>query len=399
MGNENSASKKNAKPIIIAVVAVLIIVAAFFMISSFVETDSPSEESTTPGAVQDAGAQTTASQPDGTTVQNSEPDVTDTTSSYNDMADSDIVNQNSINTETTTKPPVTKPSDGEGKVEINVKSQLLAGLKAAKRWKVSSVISNVVVEKVPVSLSVYEDGVKTSQAKTRNVYIAEINTRPSRVSVVSAEQFTNKKVADLRSFVKGFENKQSQDVLFASNNEMCARNYDNPSGNIFYNGDDSLTATVIKNGVIAQRGGASKDSLVMFEDGTWKYPVNVSMSSAEELIKSGAIASVSYTYPVIWEGKKYNHPECGVDTGIWLNHSLDPETNHSLIGKTGNDKYYVIVGEGCGMGYLAEIMLDKLNVEYAYWGNGGAAAAMYVKGYGVITPHDYVVHGDFFCVR
>ena len=51
------------------------------------------------------------------------------------------------------------------------------------------------------------------------------------------------------------------------------------------------------------------------------------------------------------------------------------------------------------MGYLSEIMLNHLGVEYAYWGNGGAGAAMYVKGYGVVTPHDYVVHGDFFCIR
>lgn len=393
MGNENSASKKNAKPIIIAVVAVLFAVAAFFVVSSFIDKDSFTHEDLAPGQVQGAEAQ------QGEMSQNKK--LEDTTSAkVNDIADSSIVDKNSgygeyeiVENITTTKPDPSKD------LKTNTASKILKGAKASRRWEVSSVISKVVVEKIAVSLPVYEDGVKTSESKTRNVYIAEIDTRPSRISVIAASQFTNNKVADLRSFVKGFEKEMNQDILFASNNEMCARNYDNPSKNIFYNGDDSLTATVIKNGVIAQRGDASKSSLVMYKDGTWEFPVSVSMSSAEGLIKSGAIASVSYTYPVIWEGKRYNHPDMGENTAIWTNFSLDPEINHSLIGKIGTDKYYVVVGEGCGMGYLAELMLNHLGVEYAYWGNGGAGAAMYVKGYGVVTPHDYVVHGDFFCVR
>lgn len=394
MGNENSASKKNAKPIIIAVVAVLLIVAAFFVVSSIIDKDSFSHEALAPGQVQGVEAQ------QGEMSQNSKNPETTSSTKVNDIADSNIVDKNSgyaeyeiVENITTAKPDPSKD------LTTNTASKILKGARALRRWEVSNVISKVLVEKVVVNLPVYEDGVKTSQVKARNVYIAEINTRPSRISVAAASQFTSNKVADLRSFVKGFETEMDQDILFAANNEMCARNYDNPSKNIFYNGDDSLTATVIKNGVIAQRGDASKSSLVIYKDGKWEYPVNVSMSSAEDLIKSGAIASVSYTYPVIWEGKKYNHPDSGVNTGVWANRSLDPEVNHSLIGKTGTDKYYVIVGEGCGMGYLAEIMLDYLNVEYAYWGNGGAGAAMYVKGYGVVTPHDYVVHGDFFCIR
>ncbi len=395
MGNENSGAKKNTKPIIIAVVAVLFVIAAFFIISNFVESDEFSRETLTPGEIQGVEAQ------QGEISQNNKkPETTTSTTKVKDIADSDIVDKNSgyadyviVDKVTTTKVDPSKD------LKKDTASKIMKGAVASRRWEVSSVISKVIVEKIAVSLPVYEDGVKTAQNKTRNVYIAEINTRPSRISVVAASQFTGNKVADLRDFVKHYESEMSQDVLFASNNEMCARNYDNPMGNIFYNGDDSLTATVIKNGIIAQRGGASKASLVMYNDGTWKYPVNVSMSSAEELIKSGAIASVSYTYPVIWKGEKYNHPDCGVNTGIWTDHSLDAETNHSLIGKTGTDKYYVIVGEGCGKGYLAEIMLNNLGVEDAYWGNGGAGAAMYVKGYGVVTPHDYVVHGDFFCVR
>lgn len=391
MGNENSASKKNIRPVIIAIVAVLLVVAAFFIVSSLVEPDSMSHQALAPGEVQGL---------EGQQGEMSQNNSTTTTAKPKDLADSNIVDKNAGYSDyvIVDEIPVTQHDPGKDLVQ-NSASKIIKGAKALRRWEVSSVISKVVVEKLSVTLPVYEDGVKTSQSKDRYVYIAEINTRPSRISVIAAEQFTSNKVADLRSFVKGFEKEMDQDILFASNNEMCARNYDNPMGNIFYNGDDSLTATVIKNGVIAQRGDASKSSLVMYKDGTWEFPVSVSMSSAEELIKSGAIASVSYTYPIIWEGKKYNHPDCGVDTAIWSNHSLDPEINHSLIGKTGTDKYYVIVGEGCGMGYLAEIMLNSLGVEYAYWGNGGAGAAMYVKGYGVVTPHDYVVHGDFFCVR
>lgn len=243
MGNENSASKKNAKPIIIAVVAVLLAVAAFFVVSSFIDKDSFTHEDLAPGQVQGAEAQ------QGEMSQNKKPEDT-TSAKVNDIADSSIVDKNSgygeyeiVENITTTKPDPSKD------LKTNTASKILKGAKASRRWEVSSVISKVVVEKIAVSLPVYEDGVKTSESKTRNVYIAEIDTRPSRISVIAASQFTNNKVADLRSFVKGFEKEMNQDILFASNNEMCARNYDNPSKNIFYNGDDSLTATVIKNGL------------------------------------------------------------------------------------------------------------------------------------------------------
>ncbi len=390
MGNDNSASKKNIKPVIIAIAAVLVIVAAFLLISNFVKTEDSFDEAL-------SGDSLYAPVEQQTDVQKNET----TTKPVNDMADSSIVDKNSNSTDVTNNHQyeIVEREDNKQPSAPKFASSLVKGAKASDRWEASSVISKVLVEKIPYSLPVYEKGVKTGESKTRNIYIAEITTRPSRVSVVAASQFVDGKVADINDFVRNYESQTEQDILFASNNEMCARDYDNPMGNIFYNGDDSLTATVIKNGVIAQRGDASKDSLVIYKDGSWKYPVSVSMSSAEKLIKDGAIASVSYTYPVIWEGKKYNHPDCGVNTGIWTNHSLDPETNHSLIGKSGTDKYYVVVGEGCGMGYLAEIMMNDLGVEYAYWGNGGAAAAMYVKGYGIVTSHDYIVHGDFFCVR
>lgn len=400
MGNEKSASKKNIKPIIVAVAAVLVIVAVFFFISSFAEESNSSDKNLAPGVVQYADAQKADTQSGKATGQDGETN-SPTAVKENDIADSNIVNQNSGDADVTVTQQFakTEPDKYNTEADFDSNSKLLKGAKALNRWEASSVISGVIVEKLAVSLPVYEDGVKTTQTKSRNIYIAEINTRPSRVNVIAASQFTSNKIADMTGFVRGYENKTNQDILFASTNEMCARDYDNPMNNIFYNGDDSLTATVIKNGVIAQRSDASKDSLVMYKDGTWEYPVSVSMSSAEELIKNGAIASVSYTYPVIWKGEKYNHPECGVNTGIWTNHSLDIGYNTTLIGKTGTDKYYVVIGESCGMGYLAEIMLNDLDVEYAYWGNGGVSAAMYVKGYGIVTPNDYIVHGDLFCVR
>ncbi len=393
MGNEKSAEKKNIKPIIIAIAAVFAVIAVFFLVSSFVDGKSPSDEALIPGVVQGS-----VPQQEGNAVKTTE---SSTTVKKNDIADSSIVDQNSndakviVDTNATDK----KPKDIKATLPAGSKSVILKDATAVNRWEASSVISKVVAERVKVSLPVYEKGVKTDAKTDAYLYIAEIDTRPSRVSVIAASQFTNSKIADITNFVRGFENKENQDILFASTNEMCSRDYDNPMNNVFYNGDDSLTATVIKNGVIAQRGDASKNSLVMYKDGRWEFPVSVSMSSADKLIKDGAIASVSYTYPIIWEGKKYNHPDTGVNTSIWTNHTIDKATNHTLIGKTGTDKYYVLISEGFGTGYLAEYMLNDLGVECAYWGNGGVASAMYIKGYGIITPNDYIVHGDLFCVR
>ncbi len=387
MGNDNSAGKKNIKPVIIAAVSVILAVVIFFVVSGLIGDNDVSVNDPVQGTV--FGAE-----------KNDSPSKATTTTTKVDIAGGNIANGNSNDADVTVT-GVTKTSakNDRSVLPSNSKSKILSGKTALNRWQASSVISSVVVEKVKVSLPVYKDGAKTGENKDGYLYIAEIDTRPSRVSFVAANQFTNAKIADIGNFVKGIENVTNQDVLFASTNEMCSRDFDNPMNNVFYNGDDSLTATVIKNGVIAQRGDASKNSLVIYKDGRWDFPVSVSMSSADKLIKDGAIASVSYTYPVIWEGKKYNHPDTGVNTGIWTNRVIDKATNNTLIGKTGTDKYYVLISEGFGSGYLADIMLNELDVEYAYWGNGGLSAAMYVKGYGLITPNNYVVHGDLFCVK
>ncbi len=388
MGNDKSAGKKSVKPAIIALVSVMLAVAVFFVVSGVIDNpDSNSVNDPVQGTV--FGAE-----------KNDSPSKATTTTTKVDIAGGNIANENSNDAYvmvTDIPEPTTK--NDRALLPANSKSKILSGKIALNRWQASSVISSVVAERVKVSLPVYKDGVKSGEKKDGYLYIAEIKTRPSRVSIVAADQFTSAKIADVGNFVKGIENVTNQDVLFASTNEMCSRDFDNPRNNVFYNGDDSLTATVIKNSVIAQRGDASKNSLVIYKDGRWEYPVSVSMSSADKLIKDGAIASVSYTYPVIWEGEKYSHPDTGVNTGIWTNRVIDKSTNNTLIGKVGNDKYYVLISEGFGSGYLADIMLNDLGVDYAYWGNGGLSAAMYVKGYGVITPNNYVVHGDLFCVK
>ncbi len=236
------------------------------------------------------------------------------------------------------------------------------------------------------------------------MYAAVVNTKPSRIVIPAAKQFSSRNLESVGKLVKAYENKTKEEILFAVTDEMCSRDYDNLQGNVFYNGNDSLTATVIKNGRIAQEGEASNDSLVINKNGTWEYPVRVSMSTANELINRGTIASVSYTYPVIWHGKKYVHPEAGENTGIWLDHYLAEGEdiaydNRTIIGKVDNSKYIVLISEGFGYAYLAEYMLNDLGVQDAYWGNGGIAAAMYIKGHGLITPNNYIAHGDLFCVR
>ncbi len=388
MGNKKETDKKSLKPIVISIVSVLTAVAIFFSVGGFLGEKPQQQNGPVQGTVYAAEKSNASSK---TAVSTTKIDIARGPVANGNLNDADSNLSSQV-------VPSSKRDDGS-RLAKNTKSKILKNLVAVNRWEASSVISNVVVEKVKVSLPVYNNGAKTEENKGAYLYIAEIETRPSRISIVSANQFTNSKIADIENFVKGVENVTNQDVLFASTNEMCSRDFDNPMKNVFYNGDDSLTATVIKNNVIAQRGDASKNSLVVYNDGRWDYPVSVSMSSADALIKNGAIASISYTYPVIWEGKRYSHPDTGINTGAWTNRAIDKATNNTLIGKIGNNKYYVLISEGFGSGYLADIMLNDLNVEYAYWGNGGISAAMYVKGYGIITPNDYVVHGDLFCVK
>lgn len=396
MGEGQTSSKRSLKPIIIAVSLVLAMAAAFFLISSFIGSDKSSSEAS--AQMGDALANEAGGSVEKiTTVQTAnaaaanEKGETSTTKAYvNKIEEVEKMTNRKNNTSSSKDVILPKGS----------KSTLISGLTATKRWTASSVISKVVAEEIQAPLNVYdENGVKTSETKTRSLYVAVIDTKPSRVCIPAASQYTSTCVASMGSIVKGYGKKTGQDILFASSNEMCARDYYNPNGKIFYNGDDTLSATVIKDGKIAQRDVASPKSLIIYNNGNWEFPKSVSLSSSADLIKRGAIASVSYTYPVIWEGKRYNHYDTGENTGIWTDHAIGETECRTLIGKINNNKYVVVMSDGFGYGYLAEYMLNDLGVNYAYWGNGSVAAGMYIKGYGVITPYNYVVHGDLFCVK
>ena len=389
MVDNQASEKRSKKPFIIVVCAILSIVLLFLIISTAFSGKESSESSASKDSVyaQDSAA---------TAQKITEATTTAGTSIGGDIAVGEIGNQNSSDaTVKVTAEKVEAPAASQGS-----SSKFIKGATTVKKWNASSVISKVTAEKIIVPLNVYdENGKKTDQVKKRYLYVAQIDTRPSRVCVLSANQFTKATVAYMTDIVKGYEKEYNQDILFATTNEMCARDYDNPQGKVFYNGNDTLTATVIKNGEIAQRGDPSRDSLLINKSGEWQFPCNVSMSTASDLIKSGTIASVSYTYPVIWKGQKYNHPDTGVNTGIWSDHEITDGVNKTLIGKIGTDRYIVTVSSGFGYGYMAEYMLNDLGVEDAYWGNGGVSAAMYIKGYGIVTPNDYEAHGDLFCIR
>lgn len=387
---DNHASGNRGKKTFIAVVsAILSIVLLFLLISNIVGAKESSESSASKDSVYAQDSAITAQK------------ITESTSTTKaaikdkDIAVGAIGNKNSGDaTVKVTAEKVNAPASQE------FNSKFIKGAKAIKSWNASSVISKVTAEKIIVSLNVYdENGNKTDKIKKRYLYVAQIDTRPSRVCVLSANQFTNATIAYMTDIIKGYEKEYNQDILFATTNEMCDRDFENPQGKVFFNGNDTHTATVIKNCEIAQRGEPSKDSLLINKNGEWEFPRSVSMSSASELIKNGTIASVSYTYPVIWNGEKYNHPDTGVNTGIWSDHEITDGLNKTMIGKIGTDRYIVTVSSGFGYGYMAEYMLNDLGVEDAYWANGGVSAALYIKGYGIITPNDYLAHGDLFCIR
>lgn len=281
-------------------------------------------------------------------------------------------------------------------------SDLIKGAEATNRWKATSVISDVEVERVKVSLDEYENGKKTGNKKTRYMYAAKVTTRPSRINMISANQFTPDNISGIPAIVSGFESKTGEDILFACSNELCARDGSNPNGNVYYNDENNLEATVVKNSVLAQQGKPSV-SLVINENGKWEYPVRVSLSTSAELIKFGATSTVAYTYPVIWEGKKYKKNDTEISYDIWSDFKITPSgdvsKDRTLIGKIDNQNYVFLISEGFSGGYLIDYMLNDMGANYAYWGACGYATGMYVDGYGVITSNNYIAHGDLFCVK
>lgn len=281
-------------------------------------------------------------------------------------------------------------------------SQIIDGAAATNRWQATSVISSVTVERIPVTLDVYEKGEKTGETKTRYMYAAVVETRPSRITMLSASQVTPERISGLPAIIRGFESKTGEDILFACSNELCARDGSNPNGNIYYNDENNLESTVIKNGVLAQQGKPGT-SICFNKNGTWEYPVRVSLSTSEELINLGYMNSVSYTYPVLWNGKKFTENKTEISYDIWSDYVVTPNgtvsSDRTLIGKIDDNRYVFLISESFSGGYLADFMKNDLKAKYAYWGAGGYATGMYVKGYGVVTSNNYIAHGDVFCVK
>ena len=294
-----------------------------------------------------------------------------------------------------------KRNDGSALPE-GTESELIQGTVATNRWKASSVISTVTAERVRVNLDVYEKGNRTGETRARYMYAAVVETRPSRISFVSTKQLDIDNVSGIPAMVRSFETAMGEDILFACSNEQCARNDDNPNENMYYDDNNNLEGTAIKNGTLAQQGKPSV-SLVVSKDGNWEYPVKVSLSTSENIIKLGGINSVSYTYPVIWDGRKYDSSESKISYKIMKNFEISPSdsTKHdrTLIGQIDENKYAFLVSDGFSGGYLVDYMLNELGAKKAYWGSGGYATGMYIKGYGVITSNNYIAHGDLFCVK
>lgn len=280
-------------------------------------------------------------------------------------------------------------------------SQFIKGAEATNRWKATSVISSVTVERVKVNLNVYEKGKKTDEVKSRYMYVASVETRPSRIDLISAKQVTPDKISGMPDIIRGFEKRTNENILFACSNELCSRDGTNPNGNTYYNDKNNLEATVVKDRVLAQQGKPSV-SLAIYEDGKWDYPVRISLSTSADLIKFGVTNTVSYTYPVIWDGKKYKN-ETEISYDIWNDRAITPEgdvsSDRTLIGKVDKNHYVFLISDGFSGGYLIDYMTKDLGAKYAYWGAGGYATGMYVKGYGVITSNNYIAHGDLFCVK
>lgn len=281
------------------------------------------------------------------------------------------------------------------------KSEFIKGAEAVNRWTATSVISSVTVERVKVNLNVYEKNEKTDEVRTRYMYVAKAETRPSRINMISAGQVTSDRIAGIPAIIDGIKNLKDEDVLFACSNELCASDGTNPNRNIYYTSKNGLEATVVKDGVLAQQGKSST-SVAIYDNGKWEYPVRVSLSNSAQLIKFGLKNSVAYTYPIIWDGKKWEN-ETEIYYDIWKDRKIAPagdvSCDRTLIGKIDDNNYVFLISEGFSGAYLIDYMIKDMGARYAYWGTCGYATGMYVKGYGVITSNNYVAHGDLFCIK
>lgn len=273
-----------------------------------------------------------------------------------------------------------KTTKAAKKVVFNYKpSELLKGKQSVRRWNVSDGKTSVKAEQIELKLT--ENGAPNGKAITRYAYVALVKSTPDGLKSLAAKQVTGNTVDVVATMAS------KSNALFAVNGEMC--NHDKKSFRGFFNAaDDSVDATVIKNGAIAQSAKTSP-SLTMDNKGNWQYPVYVSPNNAQELINSGVITSVSYTYPLIWNGEPFKWDGCYSPLLHETDTRADNPSKHwyndkTLVGQIDANTYAFAVSEGFGTKFLIDI-LQEMGAKNIYWGNGGHCATMYIKGYGSVN--------------
>lgn len=262
------------------------------------------------------------------------------------------------------------------------KSELLKNVNSVRRWNASNGKMSVKAEQVELKLNKYVDGKKTNDTVKKYAYVAVIKGTPDGFKSIAANQSTGKPADTVLNIA------EKANAVFAVNGEMCNHNTKTFKG--FFNAaDDSDNGTVIKNGRVAQSVKTSP-SLAMYKNGKWEYPVFVSPDNTAELISNGVITTMSYTYPVLWNGKPYI-TEGNVIAPMWNERDTvdsDPQNHfyndHTLIGQIDKNTYVVAISDGFGRGFLCDIM-QELGVQNAFWANGGHCSSMYIKGYGVVN--------------
>ena len=276
--------------------------------------------------------------------------------------------------------------------EKDVPSQILKGRTAVNSWGVSSDNMKVHAEKIRVNLNVYKNGKPTGETVTKYVYAAIIEGPASGFKTMAASEVTAYNADTVPNIAKG------AGAMFAVNGEMCSHKREEFYG--FFNAaNDKATGTVIKNSKAVQIGEPSP-SLTISKDGTWQYPVTVSADNVQSLISSGVISSISYTYPVIWQGERWYIEGGAAIAPMWNERNINESNpsrsyfnDHTMLGQIDANKHVVLISEGFGRAYLCE-MMEELGVQNACWLNGGHCSVMYIKGYGAVNrPNDhYLCH-------
>ena len=142
---------------------------------------------------------------------------------------------------------------------------------------------------------------------------------------------------------------------------------------------------VIRNGKLYRSTSAGdKTDLVIYKDGSWGL-INESTTTAEQLISSGAVQTLSFGPALIENGSI----AVGVNTEVGKAMASNPRTALGII----DDCHYVFVvsdgrtdeSAGLSLYQLAEFM-DSLGVTTAYNLDGGGSSTMYFNGQVVNNP-------------